>query len=432
MGDGPSARGLLLGRALAPSKAPMGFAGRTEDAAPAGLIEDRSDGHLLVVSPTSGGKGRNVIIPNLLTYEGPVVVVDPKGEALAVTGRRRRELGHRVIGLAPFAAQPGGSFNVFDILDPESPEFESDCVMLSRMISGGQTSLSDRFWDQTAEAILAGAIAFIATERPPEQRNLCYLRTFFCDPDLSYAIALALDGPLSGKTGLACDEFRNFLGHEGEKVRTSVRSTVTQHLAIFAGPQIAAAVCTSSFELNDITLSAAISLYIVIPPHKLEAFGSLLRLWIGALMVLVSRRAQTPDLPTLFVLDELAQLGPFPLLRPAVTLMRSYGLRCLLVLQDLAQLRTLFPTDHATISNNSSTLLTFGHSAYAMSAEMAAMLGDVGADALFDMDRSSLAMRRQGRRTEIAVKLDYLTDPLFAGQFDVNPLAPARSPALTR
>ena len=55
-------------------------------------------GHLLTVAGTRGGKGTNLIVPNLLGmggYEGSYVVIDPKAELSAITGRYQRESGKR-------------------------------------------------------------------------------------------------------------------------------------------------------------------------------------------------------------------------------------------------------------------------------------------------------------------------------------------------
>ena len=42
-------------------------------------ISYKGDRHLLTVAPTRAGKGTTQIIPNLLTYEGSTLVIDPKG-----------------------------------------------------------------------------------------------------------------------------------------------------------------------------------------------------------------------------------------------------------------------------------------------------------------------------------------------------------------
>lgn len=60
--------------------------------------------HVLILASSRSGKGRSLLIPNLLTYSGGVVVIDPKGENAQLTARRRRQLNGdgRVFVLDPW------------------------------------------------------------------------------------------------------------------------------------------------------------------------------------------------------------------------------------------------------------------------------------------------------------------------------------------
>lgn len=66
------------------------------------------NGHVMVISESSGFKSSGVVIPNLLTYQGPVVVLDPKGTIYEQTKDARIEMGFNPIkidhsdGLDPF------------------------------------------------------------------------------------------------------------------------------------------------------------------------------------------------------------------------------------------------------------------------------------------------------------------------------------------
>ena len=60
--------------------------------------------HILTIAGSRGGKGRSLIIPNMLMYEGSVLAIDPKGELARITSRARAEMGQRVIVLDPFGA----------------------------------------------------------------------------------------------------------------------------------------------------------------------------------------------------------------------------------------------------------------------------------------------------------------------------------------
>src|SRR5579864_1800787 len=92
--DEPEEQHLLLGWSDGSRRESFGFA--PGEAAPRGhsqpVIYD-GDSHLMTCAPTGTGKGRGVLIPNLLRYPGPAIVLDIKGELFQVTSRRRSEMG---------------------------------------------------------------------------------------------------------------------------------------------------------------------------------------------------------------------------------------------------------------------------------------------------------------------------------------------------
>jgi type IV secretion system protein VirD4 len=64
-------------------------------------VRYRGGKHLITIGPNGSFKGMGLIVPNLATLPRSVFVVDPKGEALSITGRKRAELG-RVVVINPF------------------------------------------------------------------------------------------------------------------------------------------------------------------------------------------------------------------------------------------------------------------------------------------------------------------------------------------
>ena len=48
-----------------------------------------TDRHALTIAPTRSGKGVGAVIPNLLTYPGSIICIDPKGECAAIAARRQ-------------------------------------------------------------------------------------------------------------------------------------------------------------------------------------------------------------------------------------------------------------------------------------------------------------------------------------------------------
>ena len=192
-------------------------------------------------------------------------------------------------------------------------------------------------------------------------------------------------------------------------------------MRIFSSPAVQRSVAKTSFDLEKVRRGAPLTVYIVIPPTKIVSHGVLLRMWLSTLLGVITERTAAPQLPTIFMVDELAQLGGLRQFKEAVTLLRGYGLRCCLFLQSHAQLKSLYPFDHESISENCGAIVTFGHTKMPMSRQMADLLGDISADTLFGMTKEHVAVQTAGHSTVVARRVDYLTDSLFAGRADINP-----------
>lgn len=61
-------------------------------------------GHHVVISGSQGGKGVSCVLPAILDHEGPVAVLDIKGELFAMTQKERKKKDREVIVLNPFNA----------------------------------------------------------------------------------------------------------------------------------------------------------------------------------------------------------------------------------------------------------------------------------------------------------------------------------------
>jgi type IV secretion system protein VirD4 len=166
------------------------------------------------------------------------------------------------------------------------------------------------------------------------------------------------------------------------------------------------------------------TIYLILPPDKLITHGKLLRLWIGVMLTAISRRKRAPAQPTLFLIDEAAQLGPMAELKAALTLMRSYGVRVWTFWQDLSQLKATYPRDWESILNNSSIQQYFGAKSPHAKASLKAFLGDALPDEELS-DGHQLVF--DGGSTTVMRRPNYLLDPLLMGLASPNPFhAPPR------
>ncbi|MEM9758076.1 MAG: type IV secretory system conjugative DNA transfer family protein [Pseudomonadota bacterium] len=417
---------LLLGWEEAPSPPAVGFAAELTDPPPQ-LDQEAEpcfadpEGHLLTIGPTGSGKGRAALIPALLTYDGAAVVIDPKGEAYRTTARRRATLGP-VVRLDPFGVVTDrpDALNPFDMVTRAGLSPTEAALVLADLLAP-KTFAKDPFWDNRARALIAGLTAYVLACRDPIEHHPETLRAILMEDDVAYAIAVLLD--TAGKTmpRFAYQELAQFLQLPERETRPSVLATATQHTTLLGDETVADALRVTSFDLDALRDGTPMTIYLILPVERLGSHGLLLRLWVATLLRILLTRTRQPATPTLFLLDEAAQLGTLPDLVTAVTLLRGYGVRVWSFWQDLAQVKTYYPKAWPTLLSNARTLQLF-EPHWLFRRELATLLHVLPDDLTLPPDQQLLVgpdgVPRRAR------KADYLTDALFAGHFDVNPLAP--------
>lgn len=444
-----SVHGVPIARRTRILRPPMGFIHhsssgeeQTQD-----LIREAPEGHILGIAPTGSGKGRGLLIPGLLDYEGSIVTIDVKGEQYCVTARYRQEvLGHEICVVDAFDALKRliGALLIGRLctLDPvrlqlrDDSDLGDDCMAVAEQIAGpAAASLQDPFWRHNAILLIAALFGWHAIRHtlamPPTQQApadasgiLADTIEMLSDPDLAYRLAVILDTTGSDPRfpKFVHRGFAHFLAHEAEKVRTSVRSEAVSLLHVFCSDRMLAATAATTLPVQKLLDGEPVTVYLVIPPDRLQSHAPYLRTMVSSLMAVLSRRTRrVSDLPTLFLLDEAAQLGPMTEIRTAVTLLRGYGVKVGLYYQSLAQLRGIWPNDWETIVENCSTLACFGVPTMAAARHLAEHLGGPSPEELAALPRGAMAIRRAGHPTEIAACLDYLNDPEFQGRADPNP-----------
>ncbi len=417
----PGGHSLLLGWNSPECRPSMGFC-RAEPAQ--NPVEQAilygGDGHLMSVAPTGAGKGRGVIIPNLLTYEGPIITIDPKGENYQVTASRRRAMGQRVVLLDPFQVTKDGSdaLNPMDIFDLDKSILECDAEMLASMMSFGHEFETDRYWNDTGTGLNTGWIAHIGSSATGPERTLNELRRKLHHDDMDYHIAVLLDQK-EIKSNLARDEFVAYLSAPADKTRPCIRSTAITYVKMLGSQAVAQTLGPSTFDLADVVRGTPMTIYLVIPPEKLDSHKGLLRLWVATLLTAVTSRRHIPPLRTLFLLDECAQLGHLPALKQSITLLRGYGLQVWSFWQDLAQLQGLYPKDWKTMVNNAAVLQTFGMHNHQMARDWSDVLGWDATD-VAELPATDALLYQHGLGCRRCRRADYLRDAVFTGLYEPN------------
>lgn len=389
------------------------------------LLSD--EGHLITIAPTGAGKGVGAIIPTLLRYDGPVIVIDPKGENAAVTARRRRELGQSVVVVDPMGVTGGAAdrLNPLDAVTAFAAGDVDDVAAIASALVSDYRDPRDAFWSNRAKDLIIGVTMHVLADEPPEHRHLGRVRE--------------LIGALSGEGGGVIDRLLASAHPEARMVGASLRAPHEQTLAsinAFAldalsfarSGEVQHSLAASTFSLADVTEGRPMSIFLVLPPDKLESHNPLLRLWVTALLSAIVRRRRKPARSTLLILDEAAQLGALPHLRQAMTLLRGYGVQTWSFWQDVTQLQHLYPRDWPTMVNNCKVLQAFGANTMLAAEGVAQLTGFGDPRTILELEPEEMVLQIAGDEPVLARKPNYLSDPAFAGLADENPFYAAAGP----
>jgi type IV secretion system protein VirD4 len=324
--------------------------------------------HLLTVAPTRAGKGVSLIIPNLLTYRGGAIVIDPKGEnCWATAAHRRNKLGQKTYvidpwgeverrfgaKLSPPVVEPVARYNPMALLDPASEHYSDDIAYLgdALIISQGH----DPHWPDSARELVMGLIAFARETLGPDA-NLSHVRRLICSP-VEKLQACVEEAQNLGTESIAARKLARF-GADNDEIRSIISTAVTQ-TAFLDSVTLQRNMAESDFSFEELASGKA-TIYLVLPVDKLQSYGRWLRLLISIAIRTVARAADPPELAVLFVLDEMGTIGKLRAVSQAYGLMAGAGLKLWGFVQDLNQLKRDYPEDWETFIANSSKVIAFG------------------------------------------------------------------------
>lgn len=332
------------------------------------LLHYTGDRHLLTVAPTRSGKGISAIIPNLLTYEGSAVIIDPKGENAMITAARRGAglpeknivgLGQTVHIVDPWGitGMPSAHFNPVDWLRASDPDINENAMILADSIvvpRGGDNG----FWDDESKAMLMGLLLYVATDPSEDgQRHLGRVRDIIVMG--SEPFKTILQKMYENRNPIVSSTAARTAGKAPE-LRANVMTSLQSHTHFLDSPRIRANLAKSDFSFESLKETPT-TIYLVLPSDRLETFGRWLRLLIQQAITVNARNiSKKPSKPILFLLDEMPALGRLTMVEQAYGLMAGFGMQLWGIVQDLSQLERIYDKGWETFIGNSGVLQYFG------------------------------------------------------------------------
>ncbi|HWE03470.1 MAG TPA: type IV secretory system conjugative DNA transfer family protein [Tepidisphaeraceae bacterium] len=386
--------------------------------------------HLLGIGATGSGK-TNLLIANLLLYEGSAIVIDIRGDAVRATERfRRKVLKQDTYVLDPFkvTTRKSDRLDPLDIATLPNTEIESEAQSIGSTLTTDHRSSKDPYWHTQGGNLVASLVAHLLTQKDLEKRSMNYLMDILFSEDAVLELAKLLDTEVP-KNSFAYLGIASFLQlpENTANTRFCVLSTAHSMLHAFRSSAIRATMGPSTVNLKDLMKGRPVTIYLVLPIERLSSHGVVLKLWLELLLQVLLRRTAIPAVPTMVLVDEAGQLGNSPAMRTVATFLRASGVRLWSMWQDLSQIQALYPIDWPTLINNTSAL-TFLPGTGLAARELAA-LAAVPMAAISNLAVDEQLVCETGHEPAVVKMAQYWKDPRFAGRFDLLPRYARTSPA---
>lgn len=318
-----------------------------------GLILGKLDGQFLMtkaakfamlVAPTRSGKGVGTIIPNLLNWSQSVIVVDIKGENFEVTSGFRSSHGQEVYKWAPFDdAFETHCSNPLSYVSRDPHYLVGELQSVGYMLYPKKDG-DGAFWNDAARNLFVATSLYCIESGFQLTIGEVLRRSSGGGRPKEFWQGVVDSGVSANGRQLSrncIDSLSQFVSNS-ENTLTSILSTFSAPLGVFANPAVDAATSRDDFDLRDIR-RRKMTIYVVIPPNRLAEASLLINLFFSTAIDQNTKTLPEKD-PSLkylalLLLDEFPALGRVDKYIKSIGYFAGYGLRSLMIAQSMSQLK---------------------------------------------------------------------------------------------
>jgi type IV secretion system protein VirD4 len=298
------------------------------------------EGSMVTIAPPGSGKTQCNVFPNLLTWTGPAIVLDISGDIFEHTAGWRAQNVGPVYKFSPLEPEDSHKYNPLTFVRRDPDFIWEDSRLLAEMMIVPSLS-SDPFWENEARTVLTSAIAYVCYTNPPQERPMhAVLDILFGGPAWDEMI-IGLSGSIDVRV---MQQHATALSHMNDKTLSSVQQTARSSLGAWSGERVARATASSDWNPLDLRDGTNPTIYIYIRPNEVDSYLSLLRVFIGQhIRVLTGGPVPPRDAPPILVmLDELPRLRYMAPIDESLSIGRKYGLRLWMFAQSVGQFQTAY------------------------------------------------------------------------------------------
>ena len=346
--------------------------------------------NILICGGSGSGKTRFYAKPNILNANTSFVILDPKGELLRDCGNLLMAKGYVIKVLDLINMECSHCYNPFVYLRNDN-DVQRMVTNLFRNTAPKDSKSSDPFWDQSAMMLLMALVFYLHYEAPPEEQNFPMVMEMLQagevrEDDESFRSPLdELFERLEMRSPehIALKYYRAYHSGSGKTLK-SIQITLASRLEKFNLSSLAGITQTDEMELWSIGEQKT-AVFALIPDND-SSFNFLVGILYTQLFQQLYYQADVVHggrLPVHvhFVMDEFANVALPDEFDKLLATMRSREISVSTIIQNLAQLKTLYEKQWESIVGNCDEFLYLGGNEQSTHEYVSKLLGKETIDA---------------------------------------------------
>ncbi len=320
----------------------------------------RVKGHegMLVVAPMGSGKTTAVAIPNLLEWEGSVVINDLKGELWEKTAEfRKQHLANACYNWSPSEPDSQHRQNPFFYVSPNPEYWYRDLQLIAQSLipSGKQ---EQNFWLQSSRDLFLFLAMYLFTTK--KMATLSEIYRLAKQPNfVAWLTEVIAEGEDSYPAVLMQNAYA--LLNADHETRSNMLQDFYARITLFGDPIIQRNTDHNDFDIRNIR-RIKMSIYINIPEREQDRLSPLLTLFWAQFIDNVTIKEPNPQeepYSVLAILDEFGALAKIEKLKRGASFLRSFHVILMIIVQYLGQIESVYGKVDARSFLNMKVKMTF-------------------------------------------------------------------------
>lgn len=338
----------------------------------------------VVIGGSGTGKSRFFVKPNILQANGSYIVTDPAGDILRATGSflEKEKYEIKVFNLVEMDKSCG--YNPFHYIRKQEDVLKLVRVFIENTEQEG-TSKGESFWLRTEQMFFSSLVNYLREVYPitddltEEEKNYNIKKQSFPEVfELMKLESVNEDNPSEkseleilmndleeqNPRSLAVEGYKGFRQAAGKTLKSILITARARMDPFTSSPSIKNLMRVDEMEL-DMVGNKKTAIFIIVPVAD-STYNFLASMMYTQLFETLYHKAETEyggqSLPiqVSFYLDEFANLGVIPDFDKKLSTVRKYGINVKIILQSLAQIKSMYNKTWEGIMGNCDTLVYLG------------------------------------------------------------------------